>query len=147
MLLQDSRIIPVIFHNLSKYDGHYLIKEVSKGFSGNLSVLPITKENYISFSVYTENHFRRNEGKKHKKIIQFRFLDSLRFLNASLDKLASSLNNYAFIENFFPDTPPEKLELLLRKGVFPYDCFDSPEKLNITKLPAKRSFLQYLKWF
>ena len=143
-MYQDSRIIPVVFHNLSKYDGHFLIKEVSKGFSGNIRVLPLTKENYISFSVYTENHFQRDQCKKYKKIIQFRFIDSLRFLNSSLDKLSSFLTTYPEIEKYFPDLSPDKFQLLLRKGIFPYEWMDSKDKLSATELPKLEDFYSSL---
>lgn len=126
---QDSRIIPVVFHNLSKYDGHFLIKEVSKGFSGNIRVLPLTKENYISFTVYTEDNFARGVDKKHKRILQFRFIDSLRFLNSSLDKLSSFLTTFPEVEKYFPNLSQDKFQLLLRKGVFPYEWMDSTEKI------------------
>jgi len=36
------------------------------------------------------------------------------------------------------------IELLVRKGVFPYDWFDSLEKLSERNLPAKESFYSKL---
>ena len=134
----------MVFHNLSKYDGHFLIKEVSKGFSGNIRVLPLTKENYISFTVYTENPFTRDQCKKHKKIIQFRFIDSLRFLNSSLDKLSSFLTTYPEIEKYFPCLSADKFQLLLRKGIFPYEWMDSKKKLSATELPKREDFYSSL---
>lgn len=144
LMYQDSRIIPVIFHNLSKYDGHFLIKEVSKGFSGNVRVLPLTKENYISFSVYTENPFTRDPKKKYKRVIQFRFIDSLRFMSSSLDKLASLLSTFPEIEKYFPGLSQDKFQLLLRKGIFPYEWLNSTDKLNVTKLPEQQEFYSSL---
>ena len=38
----------------------------------------------------------------------------------------------------------DKLKLLLRKGVFPYDWFDSFDKLNATQLPPKEAFYSKL---
>ena len=38
----------------------------------------------------------------------------------------------------------DELKLLLRKGVFPYDDFDSFDKLNETKLPPKEAFYSLL---
>lgn len=143
-MYQDSRIIPVVFHNLSKYDGHFLIKEVSKGFPGNVRVLPLTKENYISFTVFTENYFARPKSKKFKKIIQFRFIDSLRFLNSSLDKLSSALTTYPEIEKYFPNLSSDKFQLLLRKGIFPYEWLNSKEKLTATELPNREDFYSSL---
>ena len=34
--------------------------------------------------------------------------------------------------------------MLLRKGVFPYECMDSWEKFNETALPPKKDFYSHL---
>ena len=43
--------IPVVFHNLSGYNAHLFIKELSKYTTKDMNVIAKTKENYISFSV------------------------------------------------------------------------------------------------
>ena len=103
---QDSRTVPVVFHNLSKYDGHFLITEVAKAFDGNLRVLPLTKENYISFTASTENSFISK--RKNKEIVKFKFIDSLRFMASSLDKLASNLSDYPIVKKCFSNLEEEK---------------------------------------
>ena len=52
----------------------------------------------------------------------------------SLDKLVGNLNDFPIISENFPE---QSRELLLRKGVFPYDWFNSLEKFNETQLPSK----------
>ena len=60
---EDSKSIPVIFHNTIKYDGNFLTKEVVNGFLENVKVILTTKDKYISFSVKSQNFF----SNKHKK--------------------------------------------------------------------------------
>ncbi|XP_070526950.1 uncharacterized protein [Cardiocondyla obscurior] len=46
----DSNCIPIVFNNLSGYDAHFIIKEISTAYDGSVELLPITKEKYISFT-------------------------------------------------------------------------------------------------
>ncbi|XP_076384118.1 uncharacterized protein LOC143261975 [Megalopta genalis] len=88
---QSSYVIPVVFHNLSGFDAHFFIKELANAFEGKIDVLPLTKEKYISFAKHTK---RNNDviKKSWKTCIKFRFIDSFKFLNSSLDKLSSYLD-------------------------------------------------------
>ena len=51
-------------------------------------------------------------------IRQLRFIDSLQFVNASLDKLVKSNDSFPITRENKPD--PNKVELLLNKGIYPY---------------------------
>ena len=42
---------PVVFHNGSTYDYHFIIKELAKEFEGNFECLGENTEKYITFSV------------------------------------------------------------------------------------------------
>ncbi|KAL6420773.1 hypothetical protein ACFW04_014017 [Cataglyphis niger] len=42
---KNSFYIPIVFHNLSGYDSHFIIKEIATAFEGSIDVLSITKEN------------------------------------------------------------------------------------------------------
>ena len=64
-------------------------------------------------------------------------------MGSSLASLASNLPNDKFfnLENRFSG---RQLELAKRKGVFPYDWFNSLEKLNYKSLPPKEEFYSLL---
>ncbi|XP_019886947.2 uncharacterized protein LOC105278604 [Ooceraea biroi] len=87
---RDSHTIPIVFHNLSGYDAHFIVKELASNFKGNVDVLPINKEKYISFTKHVYG-FDDNKTPWHNHM-QLRFIDSFKFLSSSLDKLSSYLN-------------------------------------------------------
>ena len=43
--------IPVVFHNGSTYDYHFIIKQLAKEFKGNFDFLGGNTEKYMTFSV------------------------------------------------------------------------------------------------
>jgi len=126
---KDGHVIPVIFHNLSGYDAHFIIKNIALDFDGRVDLLPVNKENYISFTKHIDNN-----------IVSFRFLDSFRFLPASLDTLSSYLTDFSLLKEEFTNLTDEQLKLLQRKGVFPYDFIDSVQKLEYHSLPDISDF-------
>ena len=70
---ENRYFLPVLFHNLRGYDSHLIIKAMGKT-TKQINVIPNNMEKYISFSIGN-----------------IRFLDSLQFLGASLDKLVSNM--------------------------------------------------------
>ena len=73
--------------------------------------------------------------------VQLRFIDSLRFMASALEKFASYLDNLKIAEPEFKKSyTTEQIELLERKGVFPYDYGSSLEKLEKKELPTKEDF-------
>ena len=130
---KDTRVVPVVFHNLTGYDAHLLVTEISTLIEGSVSLLAQTKERYISFTKYMTQHK-----------ISLRFIDSYRFLNSSPEKLASYLPEYPIIRRVFSDCDDDKLKLLLRKGVYPYEYTTSLDKLRETQLPQKEDFYSKL---
>ena len=129
---QNSKFyIPIVFHNLRGYDSHLLMESAGKMCKDRkLSVIPNHSEKYLSFSVGN-----------------LRFIDSLQFLNESLETLVANLSkeNAAKFESLASHFPnEEEFKLLLRKGVYPYDFASSPAVFNQTSLPPKCAFYNKL---
>ena len=103
-----------------------------------------------------DNDKKNGKGKKAKTITyRLRFIDSCRFMQDSLSNLVDNLsevnnknlkishdtlikkfhNTYQLCDNDF-----DKFNLLLRKGVYPYEYMDEWEKFNEDKLPDKELF-------
>ena len=62
----------------------------------------------------------------------------------SLGSLVNNLPKDAFNNVKKHYAEEDKLSLLIRKGVYPYDYMDSPEKLKETELPRKEAFYSRL---
>ncbi|KAB0790324.1 hypothetical protein PPYR_15335, partial [Photinus pyralis] len=130
---QDTRVIPVVFHNLSGYDAHFLIGELATCIPGPIKLLPLNKEKYISFTKYVEGTH-----------VNFRFIDSFRFMSSSIDKLSSYLGNDRKTITRSQSRNETEFNLLTRKGVFPYEYIDSWKKLDETQMPPQHRFFSLL---
>ena len=69
--------IPIVFHNGSTYDYHFLIKELVKEFDGNFECLGENTEKYITFSVLIK---KKIENKNIEITYKIKFIDSYRFI-------------------------------------------------------------------
>ena len=140
--------IPVLFHNGSVYDYHFIIKYLAKKFEGNFKCLGENTEKYISFIV----PFKKVINDKDIKY-RIRISDSCRFMQDSLSNLVDNLSerkikeidNDVLIKRFYntyqlSDNDINKFKLLLRKGVYPYEYMDSWKRFNETELPSKDKF-------
>ena len=74
-----SKKILVIFHNLRGYDSHLIIKEIGK-FDVKVSAIPNGLETYMAFTINGN----------------LAFIDSMQFMNSSLDSLAKNLSDNDF---------------------------------------------------
>jgi hypothetical protein len=122
--------IPVFFHNLTGYDGHLIIKGLNDKKFGNIRMIAQNFEKYMTFQV------------RHLK-----FLDSFNFLSSSLDKLSSNLSQegeHKFINTLNNITDQEQRNLLLRKGVYPYEYITNKEVFEETQLPPIEKFYSSL---
>ncbi len=129
--VKNKLMIPVVFHNLKNHDAHHIFRSFNerivakydkKGRQSfkNVNVIALNLERYVSFEIQ-----------------YLRFIDSYQFLSASLDKLVKNLpkESLRHARRYLGDN-----DLLFRKGIFPYEWFDSFEKFAATDLPPKDSF-------
>ena len=123
--------IPVVAHNSMHYDIHLFFKELAK-YPGETRVIPKSMENYVSVSKFIPMNEYTN--------FELRFLDSFKFLSSSLSNLSNSLSptDFNFIKNCTHDA--FKLQLMTRKGVFPYTYIENIDKLYEKKLPNIENF-------
>ena len=82
--------IPIVFHNGSTYDYHFLIKELVNEFDGNSECLGENTEKYITFSVPIKKEIR-NKDKIIEMTYKIKFIDSYRFMSTSLSNLVDNL--------------------------------------------------------
>ena len=140
---KKPKFIPVVFHNLSGYDSHLFIKNL--GFTaGNIDCIPNNEEKYISF---TKNimigSYMNKKGEIKPISYKLRFINSFKFMSTSLDTLVNNLPDEAFkiIKRHYKG---DKLSLVKRKGVYPYEYMDSMERFEENKLPPKEAFYSRL---
>ena len=140
---KKPRILPVIFHNLQGYDAHLFIKQLAR-LPGEFKCIPSTEEKYISFSkkVKVDEYMSKEFDKMMPIYFEIRFIDSYKFLQTSLANLVKNLQ-----KDDFYNTKREfkkNVDLITRKGVFPYDYVSNLSKLTETQLPPKEEFYSKL---
>ena len=140
---KKTMVLPVIFHNLQGYDAHLFIKQLAC-LPGELNCIPSTEEKYISFSkkIKFDEYKNKITGEIVPIYFEIRFIDSFKFLQTSLANLVGNLqpDDFHNTKQIFK----ENVELLTRKGVYPYDYVSSFEKLFETQLPPKEEFYSKL---
>ena len=68
------------------------------------------------------------------------FIDSMQFMNSSLDKLVKNLSDKDF-KYLIEELGSKNLKLLKQKGTHPYEHMNSLERFNEEKLRAKNIFI------
>ena len=131
---QIPKNIPLMIHNSKGYDSHFIIKYLNDKIFKKCDLIPKNSQQVLSFT-----------------LDNITFLDSYSFMKESLAKLVKNLKDadYEFpITSFlYKDhikSNPNIKNLLLRKGVFPYDFFDSEDKFKLDHLPEKEEFFSTL---
>ena len=130
--------IPVICHNMKNYDADHILKHLTPIFKDNpekfanvkdIDVIANNMDRYIGFQMGA-----------------LRFLDSLQFLNASLETLVSNLtkdglDKLVYTKRHFDQ---EQIPFVSRKGIFPYSWFDGEQRMTETQLPPQSDFYSNL---
>ena len=134
LALRRTYKVPVFFHNFRGYDSHIIAQGLADFKDEEINVIGQGMEKYLSLSL----------GK------HLVFKDSLMFLPASLERLGKNLlacgrEKFQHLLKEFAGTAPEKLELILRKGVYPYDYMDCWDRFKETTLPPKAAFYNKLR--
>ena len=83
--------IPIVFHNVSTYDYHFIIKELVKEFDGNFECLGENTEKCITLLV-TLKKIIKNKNKIIEITYKIEFIDSYRFMSTSLSKHVDNLS-------------------------------------------------------
>ena len=103
------KMIPILFHNGSAYDYHFIIRDLAREFKYYLECLGENAETYITFSVTikkvldkdkkddndsdTDKNEKKDKDKKARIITcRLRFIDSCRFMQDSLSTLVDNLS-------------------------------------------------------
>ena len=125
--LKITKKVNAIFHSLTGYDSHLIFKELSK-FNVKIRVIPNGLEKYMAFTI-------------NRNIV---FIDSMQFMNSSLDKLVKNSNDEDF--NYLSEEfSGEHLKLVKQKGVYPYEYINSFKIFFEKKLPGKCEFFSSLE--
>ena len=88
--------IPVVFHNGCTYGYHFIIRELAEEFEREFECLGENTEKYLTFSVPIKKEITKKDKNGNDKITKtsykIKFIDSCRFMSASLSNLVSNLS-------------------------------------------------------
>ena len=103
------------------------------------------KEDYITFSIdVVIDKYVNKDGNEKDKMIKLRFIDSFKFMVSSLDSLTNNLVKGGRKLMGFEDFSEEQYELLVRKGIYPYEYMSSWDRFTEMELPPKKKFYSNL---
>lgn len=131
---RETKYIPIFAHNFSKYDSHFLLQALSD--DSRITVLRALPNN--------------SQHLKTLRINSYVFLDTLDFLQGSLDTLVQELpTNFIFNilkqSRIYSLIPEDKTFELFKKGEYCYEWATSLAKLKeTTELPPLKAFFSKL---
>jgi hypothetical protein len=133
--LRTTYKIPVFIHNFRGYDSHLIVPAFTHFKGMVMQVIGQGLEKYLSLTWDTTIVFK----------------DSLQFLSGSLDALVACLKKSGkdkfkvLTEEFAGKTDNEGMDMLLRKGVYPYDYMNHVDRFAEQKIPPIEEFFSRLQ--
>ena len=115
-----TKKIPVILHNLKDYDSRLIFSVLHK-FNLKINAIPNGLEKYMAFFLA-------------KNLL---FIDSMQFMNPSLDKLVKNLSDKDF-KYLVKEFGFDNLKIFKEKGAYPYEYMNSFKRFNEEKLCARK---------
>ena len=110
-----------------------------------MGIIAKNTEDYISFSVKVEvDKYIDKNGDKRTKEMELRFINSIKFMSSSLDCLVNNLARGGHEFWGFENYNCSQRELLIQKGIYPYEYIDSWDKFKETGLPIIEKFYSNL---
>ena len=110
-----------------------------------MEVTAKNKEDYITFSIRVAvDKYKDKNGVEKEKGIELRFIDSFKFVSSSLDSLTANLVRGGQHLFGFEKYTPKQYELLIKRGIYPYEYMSSWDRFEETKLPPKEAFYSKL---
>ena len=132
--------IPVVFHNLKGYDSHFIMQEIGDIVKKNVYFDEEGKKHEMSINVIPCNMEKYMAFMLGRHLV---FIDSFQFMSSSLSNLVNNLPAEAF-KHTGQVFQGEKLSLMTKKGVYPYDYMNSFEKFEEKRLPKKEDFFSIM---
>jgi len=132
--LRTTYKISIFLHNFRNYDSHLIVPAFKLLNATRLEIIGQNLEKYLTLTWDSNLVFK----------------DSLQFLSGSLEQLVACLlksgkQNFVQLRAAFATlTDEEGIEMLLRKGVYPYDYMGDEARLKETCLPARQHFFSRL---
>ena len=81
--------IPIVFHNGSIYDYHFIVKQLAEDFKGQFECIGENTEKYITFSVPIKKEVANNDKKK--STYKLAFINSYKFMQSKLSDFVDNL--------------------------------------------------------
>ena len=126
--------IPVFLHKFRGYDSHLITLSLNKFADKEIQIIGQGMEKYLTMGWGDHIVFK----------------DSFQFMASALATLTANLlkagkANFELIRTEFVGISDADFDLLLRKGVYPYDYTSSWERLAEHQLPAREEFFSKLR--